>query len=107
MHLIHDSVAIEIPTSHRNFIEEMPDIGIDAVRLMRDDLVASAVEAGAGAERNVNVCGQGLRFARATAGGRSLCILVNRDAIGKLLRGRVGRVSRSFAVIATPTVGIE
>src|ERR1700722_12476147 len=107
MQLIDDSVGGEISAAHRNFVEETTGIVIDAAHLTRDDLIASAIEAGAGAERNMDVYGQRLTFARTAAAGRSLGVLVGRDAVGELLRGWIGGVSRTFPIVAAHAASIE
>src|SRR5579863_1801054 len=107
MQLVDGAAAIEIAAAQRDLGQHMIHIGVDAVEVMGDDLVAAAVETGAGAKRNMYIGGEGPPVAGAGAGGRCPLVGIRRNAAVEVLRRRIRSVPGSFSVVAAHTVGVK
>jgi len=107
VHLLDFAVAVEHRRGHRDLAVQPGQVGRAARLVAGDDPVATAVEARAGAERDVQVQRDRTRDRVAIAGRSHLPQLGLAETGRELRRGRVGGVARPRHVIAPEQLRVE
>jgi len=105
--LQHLAVAVEQRRLQRDLALQPHQVGADLGAAAGDDPVAAAVEARAGAERQVHVQRQRARDRLLVAGRGTGAVVGLAERGVEVRRGRVGRVARPVEIVPGDQLGVE
>lgn len=101
------AVAIEQRREQSDLAQQLLGIARAAGRIVRDQAIATAIEARTEAKGDVDVNRQRALCGLRVAARRVLAQLLRPECLPEVRRGRIGRVARTRAVIALQQLGVE